>query len=206
MCLWSTKNQDEIDLNEGFLTNVLGNKEIQRDISKFDSGLSLLKPQIDNLLKELYVKNCHLWPKDLEEQLQNFIDTNPYPSRIEDEFRLYQQILDDLNRAKKLIQIQCIAIELHDVYEQFIEYARTRKRRLAEILANISKDLYDELNDFIENTECILRRELKDDDDFTAAIACLLEVYKNSDRYITQLFKTFSFFFFRFPSEDIIQH
>lgn len=161
---------------------MLGNKEIQRNIANFDSGLSLLQPQVDSLLKEIYVKNCYLWPDDLENQLQAFVDTDPYPSTIEDEFRKYQCILDELENAEKVIQINCIAIGLNEVYEEFLEHARKWKRRLAEMLAEIYKDIFDELNDFIQDTECVLRRELKDEDDFTAAIECLLNVYKNSER------------------------
>lgn len=172
----------EINLKEGFLNNVLGNKEIQRTIANFDSGLSLLQPQVDSLLKEIYAKNCYLWPTDLEEQLQAFVDTDPYPSTIEDEFRKYQCILDELENAEKVIQINCIAIGLNEVYEEFLEHAQRWKRRLGEMLAEIYKDIFDELNDFIQDTECVLRRELKDEDDFTAAIECLLHVYQNSER------------------------
>lgn len=161
---------------------MLGNKEIQRAISKFDSGLSLLRPQIDTLLNDIYTKNCYLWPTDLEERLQEFVAADPYPSAIEDEFAKYQQILDDLEKAEKLTQINCIAIELGEVYHEFIEHAKAWKRRLAELLAEVYKDVFDELNDFIQDTECVLRRELKDEDDFTAAIECLLNVYSNSER------------------------
>lgn len=164
------------------MNNVLGNKEIQRSRSKFDSGLSLLQPQIDRLLKGIYKNNRYLWPDNLEEQLQRFVDTDPYPSSIEDEFCKYQQILDDLNCAEKIVQINCIAIALNEVYDEFLMHARKWKRRLAEILAEIYKNIYDELNDFIQDTECILRRELKDEEDFTAAIECLLHVYQNSER------------------------
>lgn len=174
--------KDEINLKEGFLKNVLGNKEIQRAISKFDSGLSLLQPQIDSLLKEMYTNNCYLWPADLEEQLQAFIDTDPYPSSIEDEFCKYQHILDELESAEKIIQINCIAIGLNEVYDKFLDHARKWKRRLAELLADKYKDTYDELNDFIFDTECVLRRELEDDEDFTATIECLLNVYQKSER------------------------
>lgn len=164
------------------MNNVLGNKEIQRSISRFDSGLSLLQPHVDALLKQMYTKYFYLWPDDLEEQLQEFVDTDPYPSTIDDEFCKYQHILDELESADKVIQINCIAIDLREVYDEFIEHARKWKRRLAEILAENYKVTYDELNDFIEDTECSLRRELKDEEDFTAAIECLLNVYKNSER------------------------
>lgn len=176
------KKTDEINLKEGFLKNVLGNKEIQRAISKFDSGLTLLRPQIDSFLKEIYADHSYLWPNDLEQQLESFVHSDPYPSTIEDEFTKYQQILDELENDEKLTQINCIAIDLREIYGEFTEHAKKWKRRLAELLAEVYKHIYDELNDFIGDTECILRRELKDEDDFTAAIECLLNVYGNGER------------------------
>lgn len=164
------------------MKNLLENKEIQRAITKFDSGLSLLAPEIDHLLKDLYTKNCFLWTDNIEAELKELVDSDPYPSPIEDMFVKYQKILNKLEQAKKLSQVDCIAIDLTEVYGEFIEHAKKWKRRLAEMLADIYKDKYDELNDFIEDTEIVLRRKLKDDDDFTSAVECLLNVYRNSER------------------------
>lgn len=176
------KHIDEIHLQQGFLNNVLGNKEIQRAISKFDGGLSLLRPQIDGLLKSVYTKYQYLWSDDLEQRVMKFVDADPYPSEIEDEFVRCQLVLDELDIVEKLTQINCIAVDLSEGYDRLSEYARNWKRKLAEVLANIYKDKFDEINDFIRDTDSILRRELKDDEDFTATIECLLNVYKNSER------------------------
>lgn len=169
-------------LREGFFKNVNGNKEIQRAQSKFDSGLSLLQPQIDALLKDIFEKYSNLWDDDNERHIEEFIEMDPIPSAIEDEFSRYQQTLDELENTPKIAQVDCIAIDLSEIFEQFIEYARKWKSKLAERLATIYKGKFDEVNDFIGDTQIVLRRELKDEEEFTAAIECLVNVYKHIDR------------------------
>lgn len=178
----SLQSIDDINLQQGFLKNILGNKEIQRAIAKFDSGLSLLRPQIDSMLKDIYTKNAYLWNEQIGAELQELVNSDPYPSAIEDAFFKYQQILDDLQKKEKLIQINCIAIDLTEVYDAYIKQAKKWKKELAHQLATIYRGKFDEINDFIHDIECIVRRELKDEDDFMAAIECLMEVYQNGDR------------------------
>lgn len=172
----------EINLQHGFLKNVLGNKAVQRAISKFDSGLSLLQPQIDTLLKLVDTKYQHLWTDDLNERVEAFVSAIPYPSEIEDEFVKCQSNLDALSNVEKLVQIDCIAVDLSQVYGQFSEYASKWKRNLAEALINIYKGVFDEIHDFIQENECVLHRQLNDEEDFTATIECLLNVYKSNER------------------------
>lgn len=116
------------------------------------------------------------------EEMQKFIHSDPFPTAIEDEFSRYQRILDDLHNADKFVQINCIYIDLTEMFDQLIDHIKASKRKLAELLAIVYKDNFDELNDFIEDTETVLRRDIQDDEDFGAAIACLLNVYKNSER------------------------
>lgn len=175
------KEREAIKLKQGFLTNVLANKDIQRDATKFDSGLTLIQPQIDKYLKEIYEKYLYLFD-DTDEEIQKFVDSDPFPSCIEDEFARYQRYLDDLKYAEKFIPINCILIDLTEMFGQLTEHVKASKRKLAELLAIVYKTHFDELNDFMEDTECVLKREIKDDEDFGAAIACLLNVYKNSER------------------------
>lgn len=169
-------------MQQAFYKMMLGNKELQRTITKFDSGLSLLQPQIDSFLTDIYAKHCYLWASDTQHHIQEFVDTDPNPSAIEDEFTRYQHIFDQLKCAEKVSQINCIAIDLAEIYDHFIGCVIQSKKRLGELLAIIYKDKFDELNDFIENTEYVLRHKLKDDEDFMAAIECLLNVYQNSER------------------------
>lgn len=164
------------------MNNLLENKDIQRARTKFDSGLSLLAPEIDHLLEDLYTKNCYLWNENIEDELTEVVASDPYPSPIEDVFVKYQTILKELEQTEKRAQVNCIAIDLREVYGECIEHAKKWKRRFAELLADIYKDKYDELNDSIKDTEIVLQRKMEDDDDFTSAIECLLNVYKNSER------------------------
>lgn len=180
-----TKYINEIDVNtlrEGFLKNVDGNREIQRAKTQFDSGLSLLRPEVDALLTDIYAKYCHLWADDNAIGIDEFINTNPIPTAIEDEFSRYQLILDELETASKIAQVDCIAVDKSEVFQIFTDYARKWKSKLAERLAIIYKEKFDEVNDFIGETQTVLRRELKDEEDFTAAIECLVNVYKHIER------------------------
>lgn len=187
-------NIDVNTLKEGFFKNVNGNKEIQRATAQFDSGLSLLQPELDALLQDIYAKYNFLWSNDNEPAIDKFIATDPNPSAIVDEFSRYQEILNDLERASKIAHIECIAIDMSEVFQQFTEYARKWKRTLAERLAHIYKERFDEVNDFISDTQTVLRRELKDEEEFTAAIECLINVYKHIDRYLYNQ----QHFFFKF--------
>lgn len=173
---------DVSTLREGFLNNVNSNKEIQRATAQFDSGLSLLQPEMDALLKDIYAKYCHLWADDNEIGIEEFINTDPIPTAIEDEFNRYQQILDELETTSKIAQVDCIAVDMSDVFQLFTDYARKWKTKLAERLAIIYKEKFDEVNDFIGETQTVLRRELKDEEEFTASIECLVNVYKHIDR------------------------
>lgn len=171
---------DEINLQQGFSNIVLDNKEIQRAISKFDSGLSLLQPQIDSSLRSVCKKYQFLWSDDLEQRLAEFVDANP--SEIEDEFIRCQLILDEMENAEKQVRINCIAVDFSETYNQFSNYVSEWKRRLVKMLATIYKNIFDEIDDFIRNTDCILRRKLNNEEDFTAIIECLLDVHKNDER------------------------
>lgn len=184
-----------MNLQQSFSNIVLDNKEIQRAISKFDSGLSLLQPQIDSLLRSVSKKYNFLWSDDLEQRLTEFADANP--SEIEDEFIRCQLILDEMENAEKQVRINCIAVDFSETYNQFSNYVSEWKRKLVKMLATIYRNIFDEIDDFIRNTDCILRRKLNNEEDFTAIIECLLDVQKNNERYIqiTRLYGQYFIFY-----------
>lgn len=170
---------DEIRHEKSFFKEISEHKATVRIVTSFASGLSILDPDVTKFQKRMYEQHCHIWSDTRDGEIKAFADTNPLTADIREKFIQYDEMTDQLKKAKRTRIIGPILVQMDSAYEAFIAESKKWKIFLGEHLSAVYKEKLEEFVTFIGDREKILERKIADLDDVRMAMGCLDLVREN---------------------------
>lgn len=128
----------------------------------------------------MYDAHSYLWADDMENSLEEFVNSNPLTADVRDKFKTFDQITAHLREARRVVNIESIIIQMDETYEDFIECSKNWKVCLGQLLRVLYKQKLSNSVLFIEDVELVLQRPLNDLDDVGIAMKCVEKVRENS--------------------------
>lgn len=171
---------DEVRHEKNYFKLMSEHKEIFRAMQSFNSGLSLLEPELNAFSKKLFEDHCYLWSTEVENSLKSFAESNPLAADIRDEFSNFDSRTEQLQNVDRTRVIGSFIIDLTEVYDDFVEYSKKWKSILGKLLSDIYVKKLKESIAYMDDIEFTLERSLNDFDDISNAMKCLENVRENS--------------------------
>lgn len=202
---------DEIRLEKNWFKMISEHNEVVRYSLGFTDGILQFERKVNSILNDYKQEYEYLWNENRENELDDFVQSEPLLADVRDKFRHFDAITRDIKNLEAIICVQTIEIHRENMIKSLVEESESWKRVLGAKLTSKYRLKLREIVDFIHIMKKKLSRKLIDFDDCSKIFESLKEVQDNfytfdQDLYILEeVYKIFSDFEIDVPSEDFDQ-
>ncbi|XP_034335195.2 dynein axonemal heavy chain 5 isoform X1 [Magallana gigas] len=150
-------------------------KDVTKIVIQLNSIITQNKMEAQEVL-DIFTKDSHLWDKEPEATVKEFMTTNPILTEIEAQIRYYQKLETEKEEMQPSYRVGATLLSTEPLKLALITEAKNWKMAYAKALNEKCAHEMDEILDFIENLTKRLSRPVKDLDDVRAHMAALAEI------------------------------
>ncbi|XP_066479011.1 dynein axonemal heavy chain 5 [Tiliqua scincoides] len=161
--------------NKNYYKSISENKEIIKLMSVLSSSINSTKREVMTALERFKCYH-HIWQREKEETIENFMKENPLLSEFESQILYYRDLEVEINSEPEYICVGTIAL-----YTANLKLALTTETKtwMAAFGRHCNKKYRTEMENifiFVEEISKKLNRPIKDLDDIRIAMAALKEI------------------------------
>lgn len=168
-------------LQKNYYKTVSENKEIAKMVSALQTYIASTKKDIVSAL-ESFKSYQFIWQKDRDEDLKEFLATDPRVGEFEVKIKSFSQLIAEINSYPDLIPVSVIALITEKLKLGLTSEIQLWKNCYGQACNQKYKREINEVLVFVEDVTKRLQREIKDLDDIRLAMQALKEVRENEIR------------------------
>lgn len=202
---------DEIRHEKSWFKLISEHNEVVRYSLGFTDGILQFERKINSILSDYKNEYEFLWISNRENELENFIKTDPLLADIQDKFKHFANITNGIKNLENVICVQTIEIRRDKMIAALIEESEAWKNILGTKLTSKYRLMLKEIVEFIHVMNKKLSRKLIDFDDCTKVFKSLEEIQEKFYSFdhnldiLEEVYKIFSDFEIFVPSEEFDQ-
>ncbi|KAJ8315371.1 LOW QUALITY PROTEIN: hypothetical protein KUTeg_007521 [Tegillarca granosa] len=167
-------------------------KDVVKIVIQLNSIISTFKLDVQEVL-EVFSKYSHLWDKEPEPSVKEFMEAKPILTEIEAQIKFYQKLEQDIEEMQLSFRVGSVMF-MTDSLKLALK-AKNWKNAYAKALNEKCAHEMDELMEFTDNLTKRLSRPVKDLDDVRSHMASLAEIREAEirvDMTITPIEETYA--------------
>ncbi|KAL5009929.1 hypothetical protein ScPMuIL_012234 [Solemya velum] len=150
-------------------------KDIVKIVIQLNSIISTFKMDVQDVL-EHFTKYSHLWSKEPEEAVKEFMETKPIMTEIEAQIRFYQKLEVEIEEIEGSYRVGSVIFITDPLKLALMTEAKHWKMCYAKALNQKCALEMDEILDFFDSVSKKIGRPVKDLDDIRAHMAALMDI------------------------------
>ena len=169
-------------------------KDVVKIVIQLNSIISTFKIDVNEVL-ENFVRYSHLWDKEIDVTVKEFMGSKPILTEIEAQIKFYQKLEQDIEEMQQSYRVGSVMCVTDHLKLALITETKNWKMAYSKALNEKCASEMDDILEFIENLTKKLSRPVKDLDDVRSHMASLAEIREAEirvDMTITPIEETYA--------------
>jgi dynein heavy chain len=171
---WGVDRDAKGDL-ASFFEELAGEKEVVKYVLMLTGALLGAKLELDNYL-ETFSKYSHLWSKNMQNEYNDFLGTDPSLEDFDDKLCWYIQVENEVDRMPMTNEIGVILMQLGTIKQTLTSMTSLWKSQYTSNLMQIARDDLNLLVEYMGNTTRKFNMTVESLDDVRKVMGMMHEV------------------------------